>query len=88
MTLEEATDRFGLSEAVREGRVDGHLFFLVQEPGSFRKPTELVRPAVVPRPGETAFVLGKVGAEWVYLGVAREEGEGVWRTTPNSLGER
>ena len=63
---------FGLDEPLRDGHVGGHLFFFVVEPGAFKAPDRLARPAPG-RPAETAFVLTRSAeAEaWRYCGVAR-----------------
>jgi superfamily II DNA or RNA helicase/diadenosine tetraphosphate (Ap4A) HIT family hydrolase len=64
---------FGLEEMPRTGRVDGHLFVLVQEGGVFTAPDRLARSVDRIHPGETAFVLARATPDqpWRYCGVAR-----------------
>lgn len=81
---ESIGDAFGLSAKVDStGRVDGHLFVLIDRPGAFMRPDRFVAEGLDRRPGETAFVLVRApGAPaWRYLGVGRWlETEGQWST--------
>jgi hypothetical protein len=72
---------FGLDEPLREGRVAGHLFFLVNKPGLLAAPDRIKHAASDRRPGETAFVLTREepALPWRYAGVGRWlEAEGAW----------
>jgi superfamily II DNA or RNA helicase/diadenosine tetraphosphate (Ap4A) HIT family hydrolase len=80
---EQLAEAFGLQERPRTGRVEGHLFLLVDKPGIFVAPDRLKWPVSDRRPGETALVLVRQSATaaWTYLGVGRWIGdEGVWAT--------
>ncbi|MDC0744227.1 S24 family peptidase [Polyangium mundeleinium] len=75
---------FGLSEPPRTGRIDGHLFLLLEEKGRLLAPDRIRFPGIEPRPGETAFVLTRTGGSepWRYAGVARFlEDDGSWACT-------
>lgn len=63
---------FGLDTEPRTGRVRGHLFLLVDQPGSFPAPDRLAY-SLGRLPGETAYVLTRVSEEqpWRYCGVGR-----------------
>jgi len=69
---EELQDAFGLSAPPRTGRIDGHLFLLIEEAGALVAPDRLTHP-IERRPGETAFVLarGQASEPWRYCGVGR-----------------
>lgn len=73
---------FGLEEAPRTGRIDGHLFLCIEAPGTLVAPDRLRADVPDRRPGETAFVLTRAPGEpaWRYAGVARyaEEEDGLW----------
>ena len=70
---------FGLScapEAADE-TINGHRFFLVDQPGPLRAPDRLQAPA--PDPTQTAYVLVRAGdhdSPWQYIGVAQPEPQG------------
>ncbi len=79
---DDIAEAFGLGHVeCTTGRYEGHLFVFVSKKGVFAAPDELSVPAVVPRPGETAFVLAKVAAgRWSYCGVASAmDGGPRWR---------
>ena len=79
VSLEEAADHFGLSEPVRDGRVGGHLFLVIDKPGVFTAPDRVARVVVDRRPGETAYVFAKAGDHHRHCGVGRWlEDEGAW----------
>ena len=66
-------------------RVDGHLFLLIEGVDRMAAPDRIVEPFVGRRPGETAYVLVRPGAEdaWTYLGVARwRDPETAWQVPP------
>jgi hypothetical protein len=93
---DELADAFRLSEPPRSGRVDGHLFLLIETKGMLIAPDRIRFPGIVPRPGETAFVLTRTPGEpkWRYAGVARRIGrDDLWAcadidlATFRSLGE-
>lgn len=72
---------FGLDEPIREGRVAGHLFLLIDRPGSLEAPDRIAHVVSDRRPGETAFVLtrGAPAQPWRYAGVGRwSEAEAAW----------
>ncbi|MDI3282135.1 DEAD/DEAH box helicase family protein [Polyangium sp. 15x6] len=74
-------EAFGLPEPPRTGRVDGHLFLLVEEKGRLVAPDRIRFPGIEPRPGETAFVLTRADGTqpWRHAGVARfVEDDGAW----------
>jgi superfamily II DNA or RNA helicase/diadenosine tetraphosphate (Ap4A) HIT family hydrolase len=55
------------------GRVDGHLFLMIEGAGSLAAPDRVERAVPDRREAETAFVLGRAGGAkaWRYLGVGR-----------------
>ena len=61
-------------------RVDGHLFLMLEGRGTLAAPDRLEQRVRDRRPGETAFVLGRVDeGAWKYLGVGRWlGGEAAW----------
>jgi superfamily II DNA or RNA helicase/diadenosine tetraphosphate (Ap4A) HIT family hydrolase/HKD family nuclease/SOS-response transcriptional repressor LexA len=61
-------------------RVDGHLFVMIEGRGALAGPDRLELTVRDRRPGETAFVLGRVeDGSWKYLGVGRWlEDEDAW----------
>jgi len=71
---------FQITSAPKTGRVDGHLFFLATDAKPFAGPDRL-RWETDRRPGETAFILLKVGrSKWRYCGVGRwNDAERLWR---------
>lgn len=72
---------FGLGRSPKDGRVEGHLFLLVDKPGSLAAPGLVKRGVTDRRPGETAFVLTREasGGKWRYAGVGRwSEDDGAW----------
>jgi len=74
-------EAFGLDEAPRNGRTNGHLFLMVEAAGSLTAPDRLA-DATTRTPGETAFVLTRAerDSSWRYAGVGRwVEGEGLWQ---------
>ena len=76
---------FGLTTPPRDGRVEGHLFALVTDRGTFVEPDRLRLAVPDRRPGETAFVLTRAPGEeaWRYAGVARwSEEEALWTCPP------
>lgn len=78
---EKLAEAFGLSEPPRTGRVDGHLFLLVEGKGRLVAPDRIRFPGIDPRPGETAFALTRADGSdpWRYAGVARfMEDDGAW----------
>jgi superfamily II DNA or RNA helicase/diadenosine tetraphosphate (Ap4A) HIT family hydrolase len=78
---EEIAQAFALEGSVQSGRVGGHLFFLVQQRGSFARRDRIRWPLRDRRPGETAYVLVRVTGDgaWRYHGVARYlENEALW----------
>ncbi|TKC96491.1 DEAD/DEAH box helicase family protein [Polyangium fumosum] len=78
---EKLAEAFGLSVPPRSGRVDGHLFLLIEEKGRLVAPDRIRFPGIEPRPGETAFVLTRApeGSTWRYAGVACFlEEDGLW----------
>jgi len=77
----ELSTSFGLDEEVRDGRVAGHLFLLVDRQGVLAAPDRVARLLPDRRPGETAFVLtrGDPAGPWRYAGVGRWlDTEGAW----------
>ncbi len=77
---EALASHFGLTDAPRTARVQGHLV-VVGDQASFASPTRLRAPVAGLRPGETAFVLEPEadGEHWRYRGVGRwSEAEGLW----------
>lgn len=80
----QLAEAFGLDERPTTGRVGGHLFFMVETPGALIAPDRL-QGDVLPKPGETAFVLTRADPAdpWRYCGVGRRaEIEGQW-TVPS-----
>nr|WP_153822551.1 DEAD/DEAH box helicase family protein [Polyangium spumosum] len=78
---EKLAEAFGISGPPRTGRIDGHLFLLIEEKGRLVAPDRIRFPGIERRPGETAFVLTRAdGSEaWRYAGVARfMEDDGAW----------
>jgi hypothetical protein len=71
---------FAIDGEPRTGRVEGHLFVVVEGAGSLTASDRVAVRVPECRPGETAFVLGRVDAEsWRYLGVGRwSDDEGAW----------
>lgn len=77
--VDNVAEAFELGQAPRRGasRVDGHLFALVDDKSYFTNPDRLKIDELVPRPGETAYVLtAREGDEWRYAGVARQVDDG------------
>jgi superfamily II DNA or RNA helicase/diadenosine tetraphosphate (Ap4A) HIT family hydrolase/SOS-response transcriptional repressor LexA len=73
-------DAFGLHEPPTTGRVEGHLFLLVEEKGTLAAP-DRVRFPIARNPGETTFVLARTSpdADWRFSGVGRWlENESLW----------
>jgi len=78
---EDLTSAFHLSSPPHTGRTEGHLFLRIEVPGAFVEPDRLKWPVADRRPGETAFVLARAGAQdpWRYCGVAHwREDEQLW----------
>lgn len=72
---------FSLGAPLADGRVEGHLFLLVDKPGELVAPDRVKRRVASRRPGETAYVLTreKADAAWRYGGVGRwSEAAGAW----------
>ncbi|ABS28171.1 type III restriction protein res subunit [Anaeromyxobacter sp. Fw109-5] len=71
---------FGIDGEPRTGRVEGHLFVVAEGTGSLAAPDRVAVRVPDRRPGETAFVLGRVDADsWRYLGVGRwNDAETAW----------
>ncbi|MBI3726265.1 DEAD/DEAH box helicase family protein [bacterium] len=81
LVADEVAAKFGLSAAPKTGRVDGHLFVLVETAEQFAEPDRLRWAAPDRRPAETAFVLarGPGQADWLYVGLGRWlEDEQLW----------
>lgn len=77
----ELASKFALAVPPRTGRVEGHLFVLVEQPGQFVEPDRLKWAASDRRPAETAFVLARAPGErdWIYVGLGRwVEDEQAW----------
>lgn len=77
---DKLADAFGLHERPSAGRVEGHLFLLLEEKASLAAPDRVQIP-IARNPGETAFVLTRSSsaAPWRYCGVGRwVEDEGLW----------
>jgi hypothetical protein len=74
-------DAFGVGDVRRSGRVDGHLFILVDRPGVLVASDRVKWPEIERRPGETAFVLARTEPKgaWRYCGVGRWiDDQAVW----------
>jgi SOS-response transcriptional repressor LexA len=71
---------FAIEGKPRTGRLEGHLVVVVEGAGSLAAPDRVAVRVLDRRPGETAFVLGRVDAEsWRYLGVGRwNDAENAW----------
>lgn len=72
----DLSTRFGLEVEPRTARHGGHLFVFIDQKGVLQAPDRIHSTAISPRPGETAFVLARIGGgeadrSWRYLGVAR-----------------
>ncbi|MGK0362941.1 MAG: hypothetical protein ACI9U2_005263, partial [Bradymonadia bacterium] len=70
-------DAFDLSEEPPPGmsRIDGHLFFLVDEQDRLKAPDRLAWAVDSRAPSETAFIVTARGDEWRYAGVGRWDGD-------------
>jgi SOS-response transcriptional repressor LexA len=62
---------FDVDEGPVTGRLGGHLFLCIDRRGAFTAPDRLRAAVPDRRPGETAFVLARVGETWRYCGVGR-----------------
>jgi hypothetical protein len=71
---------FAMDGEPRTGRVEGHLFVVIEGAGSLAAPDRVAVRVRDRRPGETAFVLVRVDADfWRYLGVGRwNDAESAW----------
>jgi len=78
----ELRETFGIEDAPTTGRVRGHLVIAIAQNGVLVEPDRVQVRVADRRPGETAFVLARVGEaeEWRYCGVGRvtPEDESVW----------
>jgi hypothetical protein len=78
---EDLAEAFGVSSVPSSGRVDGHLFFKIEDAGRFVEPDRLRLTGPTMAPGETAFVLARSPSDrmWRYCGVARwNDAENAW----------
>ena len=76
LSEEELSQGFGLQTPLKSGRVEGHLFVMLEDASSFVAPDRLRWPATERRPGETLFVLLRQGdARWRYCGVGSWSGQ-------------
>ena len=77
----ELASRFGLNKLEpKSGRHEGHLFIFVMEKGHLPEPDRVIFTAVIPHPGETAFVLARrTDGGWRYIGIGRRtDQDGDW----------